>query len=107
MKLTGKHIDILRHTLGLDAGQIKRSYRNRYIAGQKHPNRIDLMELVMTGFMIKRSGEELFGSSDLFQATYQGAIAVLRKGETLCPEDFPQHYTAGRAALAQGDRNAS
>lgn len=81
MKLTESHINILRHSLGLDASQVKRSYRNRYVAGQKHHNRIDLMELVMTGFMTKRTGGELFGKSDLFQATYQGALSVIRKGE--------------------------
>ena len=102
MKLTTKHINLLRHALGLDESQLKRSYRNRYIAGQNHHSRIDLMSLVMTGLMTKRRGGELFGGSDLFQATYQGALAVLRKGETLCPEDFPEHYSAGRAALAQG-----
>lgn len=102
MKQTTKHINILRHTLGLDESQFKRSFRNRYVAGQNHHSRIEIMELVVAGLMTKRSGGELFGGSDLFQATYRGALAVLRKGETLCPDDFPEHYTAGRAALAQG-----
>ncbi|MCF7673506.1 hypothetical protein KQ944_17870 [Bacillus subtilis] len=56
----------------------------------------------MTRFMTKRRGGEIFGGSVLFQATYQGALAVLREGETLCPEDFPEHYSAGIAAFAQG-----
>lgn len=100
MKLTEKHITILRHTLGMDASQSKRSYRNRYVAGKKHHCRIELMELVMNGFMTKHDGGELFGDSDLFQATYPGALAALRKGETLCPEDFPEHYPASHAVPA-------
>lgn len=88
MNLTENQIEIIRHTIGLDRSS--RSYRNRYIASAGHHNFDDLESLVKCGAMEKYDGSGLFGKSSIYIATKSGANAVLKKGEALCSEDFPE-----------------
>jgi len=89
MRLTMQQIELARHALGLP-NPYKRSYRNRYIAGSKHPSYADWQGMVKEGLAKFSDGENLpFGGSHLFFLTRKGAEAVLSKDETLCSEDFP------------------
>lgn len=103
MKPTERQKELLRHALGLPSPS-KRSFRNRFVAGKKHASYADWQNMVVNGLATKQEGKSLpFGGSDCFYASYRGAQTALKKGETLCPEDFPEQYPAGHAALKGGD----
>ncbi|PXW75938.1 hypothetical protein C7451_106102 [Blastomonas natatoria] len=87
--MTSEQIELARHALGLD-GQRKRSYRNRYVTGPGGSDHPAWLAMVEAGDAKKRDGSTLpFGGDDIFWLTRQGAEKALRKGEKLCPEDFP------------------
>ena len=89
MTMTPRQTELARHALGLP-NPYNRSYRNRYIAGSKHPSYADWQGMVKNGLAKFRDGESLpFGGSHLFSLTRKGADAALLPGEKLCPEDFP------------------
>lgn len=89
MKISEKQIELARHALGLP-NSYNRSYRNRYIAGSKHPSYADWQAMIKSGFAKSEDGEGLpFGGSHFYYLTRKGAELALSKGETLCREDFP------------------
>lgn len=86
--MTPRQKELARHALGLKDGR-KKSYRNRFFAGQGHPDYDDWIGLVRAGHAIKHSRRPVNGDF-LFTLTTAGAQAVLEPAETLCPEDFPE-----------------
>lgn len=89
--MNAKQIELARHAIGLD-GQHKVSYRNHFVTGpgpgnDDHPQWLAMVE---AGDAVKRRGSPLTGGDDLFRLTPKGARAVLRPGESLSPEDFPE-----------------
>lgn len=95
--MTPKQIELARHALGLD-GKRKQSYRNRFFAGPGHDDFEDWQEMVSAGFAKVwqvPKGWMVPGqvADHQFRLTRAGAEAALRKGERLCPEDFPKVRT--------------
>lgn len=93
--MTPRQIELARHALGLTDKRQKQSYRNYFVAGKSHDDYEEWEAMVRTGMALKRSGKtrsgvQLFGGDDIFHLTPAGAIASVRKGESLDPEDFPQ-----------------
>lgn len=87
-RLSPRERELARHALGLTDGRT-RSYRNRFVAGKGHADHPDWLRLVKRGLAGRRAGVKMFGGSDLFWLTRQGAELALKPGETLDPEDFP------------------
>lgn len=80
---------LARHALGFsntDRPNHRQSYRNRYCTGRHTlwESEWELMARAGLATMTERTG-----SFSYFRLTRAGAEAALRKGETLCPEDFP------------------
>lgn len=90
--MTPEQISLARHALGLNGCQ-RKSYRNHFATG---PNDgIDHAQweaMVAAGYAVKQR-HRLATGMDLFSLTTQGACAVLRPGEKLDPEDFPDAPT--------------
>lgn len=82
--------ELARHALGLD-GVRKQSYRNRFVAGEAHPDYEAWMRMVEVGDARREECDGFLGDEKayLFSLTGKGAQAVLRSGERLDPEDFP------------------
>jgi hypothetical protein len=81
---------LARHALGLD-GRHKVSYRNRFVTGPGSVDHEPWLAMVGAGLAGKRDGKTLpYGGDDMFWLTPAGARAVLRPGEALDPEDFPE-----------------
>lgn len=85
---TQAQTDLARHALGLP-NRKRRSYRNRFVAGPGHSDYDDWQAMVERGDARRRAGSALTGGDELFWLTRQGAQAALKRGEKLCPEDFP------------------
>ena len=82
--------ELARHALGLP-NKAKRSYRNRFVAGDDHEDFAQWEEMVKNGDAIKRDGSTVpFGGDHIYYLTEQGARKALLRGEKLCSEDFPQ-----------------
>lgn len=85
-----KQIELARHALGFDE-RVKRSYRNRfYVNGGDSEYYKEWGDLHKKGLAEK----SLVPTKDnrryyLFSLTTKGAKMVLRDGESLDPEDFP------------------
>ena len=82
MMITKKHIDILKHTLGLD--KTNKSYRNYFVADITHHEFKELEELTKAGYMTK-SKYTMAENSFQFKATDKGqqlAIQHKRKEDT-------------------------
>ena len=86
--MNAKQISLARHALGL-TGKTKQSYRNRFVTNAECPDHVAWVQMVNGGHAWRRKGTELTGGDDLFGLTLDGAKATLKRGETLCPEDFP------------------
>ena len=98
--MTPRQIELARHALGLPT-RARRSYRNRFYCGPGHGDFNDWTTMATCGwakataclrdppfmFWIGATAEE--EPDYLFRLTQAGAKAALRKGEKLCPEDFP------------------
>lgn len=85
--MTPLQTKLARHALGLRDDQ-KRSYRNRYVTGSGGTHYRTWMRMVRDG----NAKREAIGTADdkwLFSLTPAGALAAIRKGESLDPEDFP------------------
>lgn len=76
---------LLRHALGLDARS--RSYRNRYYATAPSRTVDAWSRLVAIGFASESPTDR--PDRGLYHATHAGALAALKPGESLDPEDFP------------------
>lgn len=86
--------ELARHALGFD-GVRKQSYRNRFVAGEAHPDYAAWMRMVEIGDAARGNTKpHLSGNGYLFWLTHKGAQAVLRTGESLDPEDFPDELMA-------------
>lgn len=87
--MTPAQKELARHALGLPNRQ-RKSYRNRFVAGNGHPDYLDWLVMVEDGNAERRGGKALpYGGDDFFWLTRKGAEAALEPGEKLCPEDFP------------------
>lgn len=91
--MTPRQINLARHALGLTKQCM--SYRNYFTASRGHVDYADWMAMVEAGYAVRRDGSWLpFGGDDIFHMTIAGAKCVLRPGETLDREDFPQQASA-------------
>lgn len=86
--MTPEQIAHARHALGFQGGDNKRSYRNRYYVAPGCEVHARWMDMVKNGWAecYPAEGQK---SGDLFCLTHIGAKLALKRGETLCPEDFP------------------
>lgn len=80
--------ELARHALGLNTRN-RVSYRNRFIASECHDDYENWMWMVNWGYAKYRDEPKSIGGSRYFYLTREGAEQVLVKGESLCPEDFP------------------
>ena len=85
--MTPDQIELVRHALGLNYR--KKSFRNHFVAGKTHSDYQAWMQLVGSGDAGVRHTHHLSAGDSCFWATEKGARAVLKRGESLCPEDFP------------------
>lgn len=86
--ISAEQIEMMRHALGLANGR-KKSFRNHYCVGSPSEDHALWTDLVARNFARRRAGNQLTGGDDLFWLTRSGAECVLKRGEKLCPEDFP------------------
>ena len=84
---------LARHALGLVDGR-KVSYRNHFVCGPGHQDFEEWERMVAIGDAAKFDRRKLFGGDYLFKLTFKGARSVLREGERLDPEDFPEAAAA-------------
>ncbi|MDO9006316.1 MAG: hypothetical protein Q7V20_22970 [Aquabacterium sp.] len=87
--MTPAQIALARHALGLPNSD-NRSYRNRFCAGKGHSDHPKWNALVSAGLATVTRHAGGLGGQDTFRLTLAGAKAALAKGESLCPEDFPE-----------------
>ena len=83
--LTDRQIELARHALCFSWSANKPSYRNRFYTGSsgKGADHADWLRMVAVG------AAEMDGNG-WFWLTQVGAEAVLKRGESLCKEDFPK-----------------
>lgn len=81
--MTDRQRQIARHMLGL--GNAKRSYRNRYVAGEGHADFETLRAMLREG-LVKTHADDFRRTWHLTRAA---AESVLLPGESLDAEDFP------------------
>lgn len=87
--MTPRQRELARHALGLPNDR-RKSYRNRFVAGELHRDYSEWQAMVERGDAERHDGKLLsFGGSHLFCLTEQGARAALEPGEHLDREDFP------------------
>lgn len=86
--MTPNQIELARHALGLP-NDMRRSYRNYFTAGEKHPDFAEWMAMVADGEAIteKRS---VFGGDNIFWLTLSGARKAAKQGEKIDYSDFPE-----------------
>lgn len=98
MSITTEQLAMARHALGLpnESGQ---SYRNRYFTSCGSVIEREWEELVKLGLALREKGG---GKLAHFYLTDAGAHAALTPGETLDPEDFPEHSPQDRAPISPG-----
>lgn len=86
--LSKKQREMARHALGLP-NQYRKSYRNRYFIGGPCETFDAWTEMVSAGMAesVPVNGTQI--GRTMFYLTRAGAEAVLKRGERLCPEDFP------------------
>lgn len=80
---------LARHALGLD-GWRTASYHNRFICGEGSPDFDEWNRMVVVGDAARTGPHKIFAGDYLFRVTLRMARAVLRPGETLDMEDFPE-----------------
>ena len=90
--MTPEQIELARHALGLPNSR-RQSYRNHFVAGEGHSDHTDWCEMVANGYAKSRNGSQLTGGDPVFWLTRTGAEKALKRGERLCPEDFPAPNT--------------
>lgn len=88
VNMTPEQIELARHALGLP-NKRRQSYRNHFVAGEGHSDYVAWCDMVEKGLARGKKGSQLTGGDPVFWLTRLGAERVLRKGERLCPEDFP------------------
>lgn len=89
--MTPKQIELARHALGLSRN--KTSFRNHFVAGAGHSDFADWQEMVLAGDAKVQEQPKGLGGQSCFWMTPRGAKKAIRKGESLCPEDFPATIT--------------
>ena len=85
--MTPNQIELVRHALGLNYRN--KSFRNHFVAGKTHSDYPAWIMLVESGDAGVKHTHHLSAGDSCFWATEKGAKAVLKKGESLCAEDFP------------------
>jgi hypothetical protein len=86
-ELTPRQIELARHALGLTRS--KTSYRNHFCAHAGSDDHKHWDDMVEKGFANVKRNFSLSGNGDAFWLNIKGAKAVLRRGEKLSKEDFP------------------
>lgn len=86
--MTPRQTALARHALGLDGHQ-KRSYRNRYFTHEWNRDYHTWLRMVRDGNATSHPLKGAGSRRVVFCLTLEGATAVLKKGESLDPEDFP------------------
>ena len=90
IELTPEQIKLARHALGIP-NKRRKSYRNRFVIGAGCTDYEQWMAMVALGAAKRVDASRVpFGVGDLFYLTMSGARAALKRGEMLCPEDFPK-----------------
>jgi hypothetical protein len=82
MTLTPQHLQVLGHTLGLNAARVVGSgHRNHFVAAPGHDDFPACQELCRAGLMVDYGGDHLSGGSHCFRVTEAGreAFAAARR----------------------------
>lgn len=87
--ITAKQTTLARHALGLNDARHKQSYRNWYVTNAPHP---EWEDLVTKGYAYREIEHGDSAQWIFYKMTSRGARAVLKKGETLDKEDFPDEF---------------
>lgn len=74
--MNDKQLSILRHSLGVRDDGTGVIYRNHFVTGEGGSDHATCMQLVESGFMVRRNGSELTGGMDLFLVTDAGRKVV-------------------------------
>lgn len=86
--MTPEQIELARHALGLP-NRRRQTYRNHFVCGEGHSDYVNWLEIEAAGLARSRKGSQLTGGDPVFWLTKAGAESALKRGERLCPEDFP------------------
>ncbi|MBN9568721.1 MAG: hypothetical protein J0H79_14065 [Alphaproteobacteria bacterium] len=87
--MSAQAVALARHALGLDWRTNGSSFRNQYCCALDTPEHEIWKELAARGLACVDRRFKIHGG-EMFRLTYRGALAVLRPGERLDPEDFPE-----------------
>jgi hypothetical protein len=87
--MTSSQRSIARHMLGLPNRQ-RRSYRNRFCAGEGHDDYPTLLAMMEAGYLGRVAAKRMRTVEDMWFLTEEGARRALDKGESLDAEDFPR-----------------
>lgn len=87
-RITKRQKVLARHALGLPNSS-SRSYRNRFLVAEGADGFKEWHGLAVDGYA-RRFPRHGGGLCDLFILTLAGARMVLKPGESLDPEDFPE-----------------
>ena len=74
--MTPKHLNILRHALGLDDNGRGNQYRNHFLTGPESSDWDDCNALVSEGMMTRFPPREIFGGDFCFLVTAAGRCVV-------------------------------
>jgi len=99
-------VELARHALGLP-NKRRMSYRNYFIAGPGHSDFDDWTEMVAIGVAVITRKYNSTGET-CFRLTRAGAGVAIKRGERLCPEDFPKTPVnrLGTVSAEQTETNA-
>lgn len=86
-ELTQEQVKLARHALGLTNS--KTSFRNHFVTSPGNDDHKSWDDMVNKGFADVKRKHILSAGMDCFWLTSVGAKAVLKCGEKLCKEDFP------------------
>lgn len=92
--MTPTQRELARHALGLP-NKMRKSYRNRFVAGAGHGDYGDWTQMAADGNAEMRVGDSLFW------LTEQGARQALDQGEVLDEEDFPTFHRRPDQSIAR------
>lgn len=77
-RIESRHVEILRHALGLDDYGQGNSYRNYFVTGEGSKDYPFCRDLVEHGYMARRAPSALTGGDDLFVVTAEGKAFAAR-----------------------------
>lgn len=74
--MSGRILEILQHSLGVDQFGRGEQYRNRFVTDEGSMDHPTCMEAVGRGLMTRHAGNALTGGDDLFTVTPEGRAYV-------------------------------